>query len=280
MPRRKSDWDRWFELGEGRSTRKRRRRRSTSDWAFDAAPSRRRRRNSSSGSLPCIGPLLLIGLVAYVALGAISGLLAAVSQRPELALFLALAAVLFLVTGLPALIFLGLGIRRKNDHARRVKLWQWQQVMKSFGADYGSDYSGPPHDWIAALSWAELEQLATDVFNRLGYRARSVGRSGDRGIDVYMVSPAGGIEVVQCKQRSSPVGEPDVRNLYGAMMHAGAQRAFLFAPQGFTASARDFAQGKPIVLCDLPTICRLVEYGQEGVAGLQAVPELGTAAML
>ncbi len=110
-----------------------------------------------------------------------------------------MVAVLLILTGLPAFIFLGLWLKRKNEHARRVKVWHWQQLMKRFGAEYGSAYTGPPQQWISVLAWSDLEHLAMEVFIRLGYQARSVGRSGGRGIDVHMVNPAGGIEVVQCR---------------------------------------------------------------------------------
>jgi restriction system protein len=208
-----------------------------------------------------LGCLILAGLLAYTGFGGVSALLAAAIRQPELQLVLAAMAVLFLLTGLPAILFYTLWLKRKRDHARRLKAWRWQQVMKRFEVDYGNAYTGPPQDWITSLSWADFERLAAEVFTNLGYQAQSVGQSGDRGIDVRLVNPMGNLEVVQCKQWGNAVGEPEIRNLYGAMMHARAQRAYLFAPQGFTARARDFAQGKPIVLCDLSTICRLIEYG-------------------
>lgn len=175
---------------------------------------------------------MLVALSLYAGLGAVSAGLAAITRSPELSLALALAAVLFLLTGLPALILFALWIKRKRDHANRLKVWRYQQIMKQFGAEYGAAYSGPPHHWISSLTPAKLEGLAAEIFTRLGYQAKVVGRSGDRGIDVHLTTPTGRVEVVQCKQWGSAVGEPDVRNLYGAMMHAGARQAYLFAPQG------------------------------------------------
>ena len=59
--------------------------------------------------------------------------------------------------------------------------------------------------------------------------------------------------VVQCKSHNKPVGPATARELYGAMMDFGADRAILACTAGFTKGARDFVDGgkgkpKPIDL--------------------------------
>ena len=111
----------------------------------------------------------------------------------------------------------------------------------------------------AHLSDLELEKLAAQVYQKLGYAVQHVGQMGDHGIDVLLINPTNQKEIVQCKQWSKPVGEPVLRDLYGAMMHGKATRGWLWAPRGFTKHAKLWAEGKPIVLVDDIEIQRLVE---------------------
>lgn len=161
--------------------------------------------------------------------------------------------------GTPLLVVLGLWAKRRADYRRKLATWRWQKIMHTLDATRGLPYLGKPQDRLSQMTWRELELFAAEVFSDMGYATKIVGRSGDQGVDVRMTNPQGQTEVVQCKQWGSPVGEPEVRNLYGSMMHVGAVRAFLFAPQGFTRPARQFAQGKSILLCDQDEISRLVE---------------------
>lgn len=108
------------------------------------------------------------------------------------------------------------------------------------------------------LSDVELERLAAQVYKKMGYRVQHVGQMGDHGIDVLLINPNNQKEIVQCKQWSKPVGEPVLRDLYGAMMHDQAIRGWLWAPRGFSGPAKSWAKGKPIVLVDNVEINRLI----------------------
>jgi hypothetical protein len=108
------------------------------------------------------------------------------------------------------------------------------------------------------LSDVELERLAAQVYKKMGYRVQHVGQMGDHGIDVLLINPNNQKEIVQCKQWSKPVGEPVLRDLYGAMMHDQAVRGWLWAPRGFSGPAKSWAKGKAIVLIDDKEIDRLV----------------------
>jgi restriction system protein len=113
------------------------------------------------------------------------------------------------------------------------------------------------------LSDEALEEFAMKVYTKMGYQARRTGQTGDHGVDVRLINPEKQIELVQCKQWRKSVGEPQVRDLYGAMAHAKAVRGWLWAPNGFSEPAKRWAKGKPIVLVDDEEIGRLIEsaYG-------------------
>jgi hypothetical protein len=118
------------------------------------------------------------------------------------------------------------------------------------------------------LSDLELEKLAARVYQKMGYKVRHVGQMGDHGIDVLLINPNNQKEIVQCKQWSKPVGEPALRDLYGAMMHDQAVRGWLWAPRGFSGPARAWAKGKSIVLVDDKEIDRLIglAYGSKSIS--------------
>jgi len=95
----------------------------------------------------------------------------------------------------------------------------------------------------------EFEQLCGDYFAALGYTVDFTPLSGDGGIDLVL-SRDGELSVAQCKRTRKSVGEPIVRDLYGALHHTGAVEAFLCASSGFSPAARTWAQGKSITLVE------------------------------
>jgi restriction system protein len=103
-----------------------------------------------------------------------------------------------------------------------------------------------------------LETFSARLFQQLGYRAEMRGGSGDHGVDVQLTNSFGGLEVVQCKQYRSPVGEPEMRAFYGTLVHSQAVKGYFVAPGGFTRQARRWASGKPIVLADAAVLAHLI----------------------
>lgn len=102
-------------------------------------------------------------------------------------------------------------------------------------------------DAMHAMEGDEFEQLCGDYFATLGYTVDFTPQSGDGGIDLVLTRD-GGLAVAQCKRTRKPVGEPVVRDLFGALHHTGADEAFLCASSGFTPAAQSWAEGKPLVL--------------------------------
>jgi restriction endonuclease len=95
----------------------------------------------------------------------------------------------------------------------------------------------------------EFEQLCGDYFATLGYTVDFTPLSGDGGIDLVLTRD-GELAVAQCKRTRKSVGEPVVRDLYGAMHHTGADEAFLCASSGFSPAAEAWARDKAITLID------------------------------
>jgi restriction system protein len=134
----------------------------------------------------------------------------------------------------------------------------WQQAMYNWGQSIPAEHA-PAHESARYFSPQELERFAGQLFKQMGYKVKLVGKSGDHGVDVRLVNPNGQVELVQCKQWHKPVGEPEVRNLAGAMVHENAIRGFIFAPGGFSQAAQRWARNKHIVLADEVEIRRMVE---------------------
>lgn len=94
-----------------------------------------------------------------------------------------------------------------------------------------------------------FEQLCGDYFAALGYTVDFTPQSGDGGIDLVLTRN-GEFALAQCKRTRKSVGEPVVRDLFGALHHTGADEAFLCASSGFSPAAERWAADKPVTLID------------------------------
>ncbi len=117
----------------------------------------------------------------------------------------------------------------------------------------------------AGKSLQQLQALSPDVFEdwvaarfrSLGYTVKTAGVTGDHGVDL-LVERTGEIAVVQCKNyRSRSVGEPVLRDLFGAMHDFGADQAYLVTTGRLTDAAVRWAGGKPIHVWDGHYVARL-----------------------
>lgn len=104
----------------------------------------------------------------------------------------------------------------------------------------------------------EFERYVGSLFRRMGYRVEDTQASADEGVDLVL-RRGRRLAVVQCKRYQGSVGQPVVRDLYGAMMHAGAAEAYLVTTGTITRAARRWAEDKPIHLVDGH---RLVEWSR------------------
>lgn len=145
------------------------------------------------------------------------------------------------------IVWTGLALRYRRRSRQELKVLSLEQL-------YG-------------LSPADFERYVAELFRHRGYLVIWRGRSGDHGVDLELNGPRGRRAVVQCKRYQNTVGEEIVRDLYGTLLHEGADRAFLVTTAPISDAAHEWADGKPITLIDgqtLVLITRAMQYNPPG----------------
>jgi HJR/Mrr/RecB family endonuclease len=103
---------------------------------------------------------------------------------------------------------------------------------------------------MQALSPSKFEQLVAETYRAQGHKVEIVGATGDHGIDLVINTRKGETWLVQCKKYRGKVGEPVIRDFYGALRAADADAGAVITTGQITAQARLWAEGKPIYLYD------------------------------
>ncbi|MCS6909106.1 MAG: restriction endonuclease [Anaerolineales bacterium] len=131
----------------------------------------------------------------------------------------------------------------------------WKRAMvELYPEQLPENYPSGPRD----LDAARLEQLAVQVYTKLGYETEHRGGAGDGGVDVLVRSQLlGETLVIQCKQYQAKVQPNVVRETRGALR--GRQKGVIWAPGGFTPAANAEAERMRIELYDEQRILELVE---------------------
>ncbi|MBF8171902.1 restriction endonuclease [Streptomyces olivaceus] len=96
-----------------------------------------------------------------------------------------------------------------------------------------------------------FEGLVAQLFEAMGMRAVTTQRSDDGGVDVHALDPTpirGGQIVVQVKRYRNTVPPTAVRDLFGTVQNAGANKGVLVTTSGFGPGSHTFAKGKPLEL--------------------------------
>ncbi|MFF4179036.1 restriction endonuclease [Streptomyces sp. NPDC001750] len=128
-----------------------------------------------------------------------------------------------------------------------------------------------------------FESLVADLFRAMGMQAVTTQRSNDGGVDVDALDPApirGGKIVVQVKRYRNTVPPTAVRDLYGTVQDAGANKGVLVTTSRFGPGSHTFANGKPLELVSGPELVDLLHrHGLRGRlgSGERAVPAPRTA---
>lgn len=153
-------------------------------------------------------------------------------------------------------------------------------------ADLGSgavSHGGGGEPDLLEMDPIEFEGLVAELFRARGMRAVTTQRSNDGGVDVEALDPdpiSGGKIIVQVKRYRNTVPPSAVRDLYGTVQGAGANKGVLVTTSGFGPGSYTFANGKPLTLVsgaelvDLLGRCglrgRLAASAGEGAAGVPA----------
>jgi hypothetical protein len=102
---------------------------------------------------------------------------------------------------------------------------------------------------IQQLDPIEFEHFVGYIYQQMGHTVWLTISSGDEGVDLVLRKGRQTI-IVQCKRYNGTVGQPVVRDLYGALAHIRANRAILATSGGISRPAEEWARGKPIELLD------------------------------
>ncbi len=112
---------------------------------------------------------------------------------------------------------------------------------------------------MQSLSPANFERLVADTYRDQGHQVDIVGSTGDHGIDLVVHTRKGETWLVQCKKYRGKVGEPVIRDFYGAIRAANADAGAVITTGKITSAARLWAEGKPIFLYDGDEFLRVIQ---------------------
>ncbi|MFD7441558.1 restriction endonuclease [Streptomyces sp. NPDC059909] len=124
------------------------------------------------------------------------------------------------------------------------------RVPEQVGSGVVSHGGGDEPD-LLVMDPVEFEGLVADLFRARGMQAVTTQRSNDGGVDVDAVDPdpiSGGKIIVQVKRYRHTVPPSAVRDLFGTVQGAGANKGVLVTTSGFGPGSYAFANGKPLTL--------------------------------
>ncbi|RLU94842.1 restriction endonuclease [Streptomyces griseocarneus] len=117
----------------------------------------------------------------------------------------------------------------------------------------------------------EFEALVAELFRARGMQAVMTTRSNDGGVDVEAMDPdpiSGGRIIVQVKRYRKTVPPTAVRDLFGTVQGAGANKGVLVTTSGFGPGSYTFANGKPLTLVSgEELVALLARHGLRGRLG-------------
>ncbi|WP_372408240.1 restriction endonuclease [Streptomyces luteireticuli] len=116
-----------------------------------------------------------------------------------------------------------------------------------------------------------FEALVAELFRARGMQAVMTTRSNDGGVDVEALDPdpiSGGRIIVQVKRYRKTVPPTAVRDLFGTVQGAGANKGVLVTTSGFGPGSYAFANGKPLTLVSGEELVGLLsQHGLRGRLG-------------
>ena len=112
-------------------------------------------------------------------------------------------------------------------------------------------------EYLKTVDPREFEHIICELYRRLGYTAKVTSYVGDGGIDGYLEKD-GEKAILQCKRVKGSVGEPILRDLYGAMHASRANSAIVVTTGRVSKQARLWASDKPICIIELQELRSLI----------------------
>ena len=119
---------------------------------------------------------------------------------------------------------------------------------------------------LATMDWESFEHLVREVFEQefvsQGGEVKVTQASRDGGVDAIAFDPdpiRGGKYVIQAKRYTRTVGVTAVRDLYGTVLHEGADRGILVTTSDYGADSVNFAKDKPLTLINGAELLSLLQ---------------------
>lgn len=155
---------------------------------------------------------------------------------------------------------------RPDERVAVAALWTPEQV----GAEVVVQGDGDEPD-LLAMDPIAFEGLVAQLFRARGLQAVTTQRSNDGGVDVEALDPdpiSGGSILVQVKRYRNTVPPSAVRDLFGTVQGAGANKGVLVTTSGFGPGSYTFANGKPLTLISgVELVDLLHQHGLRGRLG-------------
>ncbi len=112
-------------------------------------------------------------------------------------------------------------------------------------------------EYLLTMNPDKFEELVCHLFEKIGYKTELTPITGDHGIDAYLYSENEKI-VLQCKRVKNKVGEPVIRDLFGAMHDTKSNYAILVTTGKVSKQAHEWIKDKPIRIIELLELRKLI----------------------
>jgi restriction system protein len=129
--------------------------------------------------------------------------------------------------------------------------------------------------YLQSMHPREFELIVNELYRRMGYNATPTSYIADNGIDGFLEKDGKKV-VLQCKRVKGYVGEPVLRDLFGAMHSTHADSALVVTTGRVSDSAKKWANEKPITIVEMSELRELIDrHFREG----EVVPDSYSADM-
>ena len=202
--------------------------------------------------------------------------------------FLVIVAVAgFVIVGVPihlAVAFIWRKLERRSNNL--AKLYSYQRDLANYEAELKEEQDAyeralqeyltaknvrqeaasarlsKSEDFWRALSGPDFELEVERLYKRLGFHVKTTPTSGDAGVDLIVMRDRAVI-IVQCKAYKNPAGPAIARELFGTMVHFGADKGVLACTGGFTRGVYEFVYDKNIELLDAVDLAIMAQTYRE-----------------
>lgn len=130
---------------------------------------------------------------------------------------------------------------------------------------------------LASMDWMDFEHFVRELFelefSQSGGEVRVTQASRDGGVDAIIFDPdpiRGGKIIIQAKRYTNTVGVSAVRDLYGTVIHEGANCGILITTSDYGSDSYEYAKDKPLKLLNGQHLLGLLQkHGKQARINIQ-----------